>query len=75
MICENEKLLEGLDRTIHTPYYEIHAVYEPDGCGLYGDCYCAGVDLLVQGLTFKVYFKVEGENEIQIVHVQRWPFG
>ncbi len=54
---------------------EIHAIYEPDGSHIFGDCYCAAVDLFSWEFTFRVYFKITEAGEIDVQDVSRWHFG
>ena len=55
-------------------YCEIHAIYEPDGSAINGDCFCAAVDLFKPGFTFEIYFRATEDN-IEIVDISRWYFG
>jgi len=65
---------EDLKMALGAPYLELHAVYEPDGSQIFGDCYCAAVDLFQRGMTFRVWFKYE-DSKVNIVDVSRWCFG
>ncbi len=75
MLNENQSLYEALDQVLAKPFQKLHAIYEPDGSGAYGDCYCAGVDLFQPGMTYRVYFKLDENNQPQVQHLERWFFG
>lgn len=56
-------------------YIDVHAVYKPDGTdGIFGDCYCAALDMFAPGITFRIYFKMVDE-QIKIEQAERWRFG
>ena len=74
MLVENENLYHCLENTISQMYCKVHAIYEPDGSAINGDCFCAAVDLFKPGFTFRMYFKMT-ENNIEIVDISRWYFG
>lgn len=65
----------GLKNLLKAPYFEVHVVYEPNGEPVFGDCFCAAVDLFKPGMTFRVYFKEDENGETIIKDVQRWYFG
>ena len=74
-LINNKDWYEALGNKIKDIYFDIHAIYTPDGHGSYGDCYMAGVDLFKPGLTFRVYFTYDdGENMI-VEYAERWRFG
>ena len=73
MLVENESLYRSLEKTVSQMYCEIHAIYEPDGAVVNGDCFCAAVDLFKPGFTFKIYFIITDGN-VEIVDVSRWYF-
>lgn len=56
---------------------DIHAIYDPDEeeTGIYKGCYLAAVDLFKPGMTFRVYFTLDENGEIDIFDVSRWRFG
>ena len=74
MLVENEDLYRSLEKTISQMYCEVHAIYEPDGAAINGDCFCAAVDLFKPGFTFKIYFRTNEDN-IEIVDMYRWYSG
>lgn len=66
--------VEDLKTALKAPYFELHAVYEPDGSEIFGDCYCAAVTMFGYGMTFRVYFKIDENGQAQIEDVSRWHF-
>lgn len=73
-VTETDKLNSLLSCEIKSMFYEIHAIYEPDGNHPHGDCYMAGVDLFSWMHTFKIYFKKE-DGRIEIIDIERWFLG
>ncbi len=53
---------------------ELHAVYEPEEGEPFSDCYMAAVDLF-GWQTYRVYFRIEDDGELNVVHLERWHFG
>ena len=56
-------------------YSKVHAIYEPDGYGPFGQYYSAAADLFEEDLTFRVYFDRDDLGNIKIKHVERWFIG
>ena len=75
ILVENQEMYEKLTNTIKGMHMDIHAIYEPDGSHIFGDCYCAAVDLFSWQFTFRVYFKITEAGEIDVQDVSRWHFG
>lgn len=73
-LTRKEHLYKELEIIMKHHYVDVHAIYEPDGSGPYGDCYCAAVDLLREGMTFRIYFKQEADK-IHVEYAERWHFG
>lgn len=74
MPTETKMLKKKLEAAIQNIYFDVHAIYDPDGSPVFGDCYCAAVDLFTQGMTFRIYFKLK-EDQIQVEHAERWYIG
>lgn len=72
---DSRLLYDNLENVLGQMYFDIHAIYEPDGNGLLGDCYCAAVDLFSFEFTFRVYFKIKDDGNLKVEHVERWHFG
>lgn len=70
-------LRETLNGFFQNLYYDIHAIYDPEGLGAsyLGNCYTAAVDLFEPGMTFKVYFKILDDGAIKIIDIHRWYMG
>ena len=66
---------KALAQALKGLYFKIHVIYEPDGGHAFGDCYCAAVDLFHPGMTFRIYFTLEKDNQIKVKHAERWYFG
>ncbi len=75
VLVQDQDLYEKMTAAIKGMYFEIHAIYEPDGSDFFGDCYCAAVDLFSWEYTFRVYFKVNEAGKIEVQDVSRWHFG
>ena len=73
-LTKNKELYKNLSEALQNPLKELHAIYEPDGSELFGDCYCAAVDLFAPGLTFRIYFKMV-DGQVKIEWAERWRFG
>ena len=74
-MIQDEKMYEQLRSQLKNIYFDVHAIYEPDGSdSIWGRRYCAAVDLFRQGLTFRLYFSIQ-DGEIYVEHVERWYFG
>lgn len=74
LLCD-DNLYDKLEKTLKDIYFDVHAIYEPDGDGPYGDCYMAAVDLFVQGITFQIFFKHQADEKLTVEYVERWRFG
>lgn len=74
-LVKNKEIQESLQKAMQHIYFDVHAIYEPDGSEIYGDCYLAAVDLFKQGMTFRVYFKINESGAFQAEYVERWHFG
>lgn len=68
-------LYENLENVLWHIFFDIHAIYEPDGSGPFEDCYMAAVDLFEPGMTFRIYFKQQQGEKPTIEEVERWHFG
>lgn len=75
MMLVSEEIFEKFESFIKNMHFEVHAVYEPDGSKIYGDCYLAAVDLFQEGTTYKVWFKLSEDGTPCVEHVERWWFG
>lgn len=75
MLINDNKLYEQLKNTIQNVYFDIHAIYEPEGGKVFEDCYCAAVDFYKPGSTYRVYFKLDDTGNIEIEHLGTWFFG
>lgn len=75
MLIENQELYQTLESAIKNMFVEIHAIYAPDGGEPYPDCYLAAVDLFSPGTTYKLYFKINENGQIQVEYLGRWYFG
>lgn len=75
MLTQNHNLYTKLENTIKQLYFEIHAIYEPEGDEGFDAYYCAAVDLFREGDTYRVYFKLDENGNIEVKHLERWFFG
>ena len=73
-LVEKEDLYRDLENLLQHPFYEIYAIYEPDGSDFLGDCYRCAVDLFTPGLTFQIWFK-KTEDGIKVRYGDLWRFG
>ena len=75
MLIENKELYQTLENTIKNVHFEIHAIYKPDESEPFPDCYMAAVELFTIGPTYRLYFKINENNQIEVEHLERWFFG
>ena len=66
---------KALEQALKDLYFEIYGIYEPDDSHIFSDCHCAAVDLFRPGMTFRIYFTLEKDNQIKVKHAERWYFG
>ncbi len=53
-------------------FHKVRAIYEPLGYGPYGECYIAAIDMFKPGMTFRLYFKVNGDGTFYAEHIEKW---
>lgn len=73
-MLQNKKIEKLIKEEYEAEYCKVFAVYEPDGVGSYGDCYCAAVDIGTRGMTYKVFVKVVN-GVFKIVNKEKWFMG
>jgi len=74
-LVEDQQMYASLGGALHETYAKVHAIYGPGNNSLHPDWYCAAADLFRQDLTFRIYFTIEADSQIQVEHVERWYFG
>ena len=75
MLVENQERYQALENAIKNIHFKIHAIYEPDPSEPFPDCYMAPVELFTFGQTYRLYFKINENNQIEVEHLERWYFG
>ena len=75
MLIENRELYQTLENTIKNIHFEIHAIYEPDPSEPFPDCYFAAIELFTIRQTYRLYFKTNENNQIEVEHLERWYMG
>lgn len=74
-LVEAQELYAAFEKEIKNIYFEVHAIYAPGNDSRWPDWYCAAVDLFAPGITFRVYFTLNNDRQIQFQDVNRWYFG
>ena len=75
MLTERQELYQLIENTMKNPHVELHAIYEPEAGDPVPDCYLAAIDLFKTGQTYRLYFKIDENDQIEVVHLERWRFG
>ena len=75
VFSENQELYQTLINAIQNIHFKIHAIYDPDRNTPFADCYMAAVELFTFGQTYRLYFKINENNQIEVEHLERWYFG
>ncbi len=70
MLNESQGLYLALERAIKN-----NLNYEPDGSGPFAGCFTAAVELFAFGQTYRLYFKITEDDQIEVKHLERWYFG
>lgn len=70
-LVQDERLYAAVKQVIQNVYFDLHAIYSPNEYGWY----CAAVDLFAPGLTFRVWFTLGEDDQIQVRYAERWHFG
>lgn len=75
MLTERQELYQLIENTMNNLHVELHAIYEPEVGEPLPDCYMAAIDLFKPGQTYRLYFKIDENGQIDVVHLERWFFG
>lgn len=70
-IVMKDLVREAIEKSFQSIYFEVHAIYEPEEHGWY----TAAVDLFQPGMTFRVYFTLTEDQQIQVENAERWFMG